>query len=418
MSSTESDPTSGAGRRKFDDVASLFSPIVPAAGSPVRPPETLRPIALPQVSDDALSPDDGARLAPPPSLRAASSEPLLSLPSAGPFKIPPVEIAKPAAVVRTAPVRLEQRGEPANAARAQTDAVPSPAKRPAGSPGRKAPFPDAFAPRPNYRPTRKGSWLYWLFLVPFAGVVAVAITFVDARGVRNFIDQTLPQYLPAPLARQFTRSTPKPVLPPPFPPPIAPPARSAPSTTGAITLDEPPALAGVVLPNPPVLPTAVIEQAAPEPAAAPAQPPDPPAQMAAIAPTSAMPAAPAPESPAPVGQGLADPAVQTTGNDVSPAIPAPPNATPGPPPRVTVYYRRNQGGAESEARRVAAKIGSADIKASSGAVRSPMIFYFNPVDRDAATALARTLANEGPGGWIVRAGPPRPSAGTIEVDLP
>ena len=85
---------------------------------------------------------------------------------------------------------------------------------------------------------------------------------------------------------------------------------------------------------------------------------------------------------------------------------------------MTIYYRRSQASAEGEARRVAAKVGNAEIKPSSSTSRSPMIYYFNPADREAATAMARSLAGEGASGWIVRAGPTRPNTGAIDILLP
>jgi hypothetical protein len=83
-----------------------------------------------------------------------------------------------------------------------------------------------------------------------------------------------------------------------------------------------------------------------------------------------------------------------------------------------VYYRRNEGGAEGEARRVASKLGNAEVRSSSSTSRSPLIYYFNPADREAATAIARSLAGEGAAGWIVRVGPSRQNASGIEILLP
>ena len=89
--------------------------------------------------------------------------------------------------------------------------------------------------------------------------------------------------------------------------------------------------------------------------------------------------------------------------------------------RVTIQYRRNQPGAEGEARRLAAllqdEVTSVEIHPTSIAVRSRVINFYNPADKEAAAALAHTLGNEG-NGWIVRPGGSRSPTGSLDVWLP
>lgn len=465
MSSADEDLPRDTARRKFDDIASLFGPIVPPAGSPVRARVPTQDSSLPQVSDAELNRGDRPHLAPPPPLRAPPAEKLPSRPPADPLRAEaPLSITAP--IVIPAPVhspqpsaqpsRVDEAAKPAPVKPAKPRADRSAAESVGASrgarldrrPAAEAPWPDAFAPRPNYKPSQKSRLLYWLFLIPFAIVVAVAVTLFDPKSIRNFIDQTLPQYLPAEVTQFFARPAPKPGTPEPFPPALAP---TAEPESGPQPADAPPSAAPApapVVPAPveaaPPAPSPAADEAPTSPSATGLPPTEPPAAAVpptmppavaapeAPSPVPAVPASPPPaaqagadETPAPAAPVSVEPTGPSAANDGSHPIPVPPTPPPVPPvaaapgaTRVTIYYRRNQANSESEARRVAAKLGNAEIRASSNTARSPMIYYFNPADREAATGLARSLAGEGSAGWIVRAGPTRSTAGTIDILLP
>lgn len=316
----------------------------------------------------------------------------------------------------------------------------------------QVPWPDAFEPRPNWRrPKAARSWS-WLLLVPLGILVAVVVATVDTRALRDFIDLHLLHRQPK-QESETTSLLPAPFRTGPATPPASPSATPAPTPAPAPAIAVPPAAgpsgappslpftpaapstpvtspqAGSPLPQSATPPEPVPPAAAPAPAAdvsppVGADPSNDNASLAAVVPPSApadpppIPSLPIP--PVPVPPPATPPAAESTAG--APAAAAGP-ATQAVPSiaRVTVSYRRNQPDAEAQARRIAARIGAkagtVDLRPTGSTYRSPTIHYYHPGDKEAALALARSLAGEGGNGWVVRAGPSRP-AGSVDIWVP
>ena len=140
---------------------------------------------------------------------------------------------------------------------------------------------------------------------------------------------------------------------------------------------------------------------------------------AAETPVSTEPASVVPPAP-----DVAAPAPSSTAAPSIPTPPLPPETVPQPAlglNRITIYYRRGQAGSETEAKRLASLLDrTADsvlLRASGNSLRSQVIIYYNPADKDSASTLARTLAGEGES-WIVRAGPNRSAPGSLSISIP
>jgi hypothetical protein len=58
-----------------------------------------------------------------------------------------------------------------------------------------------------------------------------------------------------------------------------------------------------------------------------------------------------------------------------------------------------------------------ELRPTSSTYRSPTIHYYNQADKEAALAMARLLAGDGGGGWVVRSGPSRPP-GAVDIWVP
>lgn len=329
-------------RRKFDDVTSLFEPIVPGAGAASQfPPH--RPAFIPMPTPSVI-----------PNRRA---KPQASPPTTQPEESPDVpeddELAAnlPRNVrITTVPSAADARVVPALSLRVE----PPPPTRPRPA---EIPWPDAFEPRPNYRNREPKKWS-WLLLIPAGLVAAAAITLIDARTVRNWIETTILHR--APTAGIID----SPLMPQPF--------RTSPTTTVA---------------------PAGAENTAP------------------VAPPNPYPALPTSPVPVPPGTEVSPP----------PPDPAETATTAAAPIRVTIQYRRNIPGADGEARRLAALLqsygGSVELHPTATTVRAATINYYNPGDKDAAAALASVLANEAPT-WIVRLGTIKNPPGTLDIWLP
>ena len=130
-------------RRKFDDVASLFGNIVPPPG------------ALRQPVENRLPPPE---FTPPPE---PTPQPAPAPPRQAMFQ----EEAQPAPLPDLAP-------------KATTPYRPRP---------KELPWPDAFEPRPNFRRREARNWS-WLLLIPVGFLAAVAITTLDPRTIRSWLE--------------------------------------------------------------------------------------------------------------------------------------------------------------------------------------------------------------------------------------
>lgn len=251
--------------------------------------------------------------------------------------------------------------------RPQIEAARAPAIPPNSAPTASArtrpaeiPWPDAFEPRPNYRKRDGRSWS-WLLLLPAGLVAAAAITLVDARSVRTWIDTTILHRTP------IAGTMDSPLLP------------------GAFR-------AGTA--NTPSTGTPLANTAASNPAQA-------------DIPYPALPTSPVPVPP---------------GTEVSPppSEPADPAAA-ATPIHVNIQFRRNIPGADGEARRIAALLqsygGSIELHPNATTARVATINYYNAADKDAAAALATALSNEA-ASWIVRLGTTKNPPGTLDVWLP
>ena len=405
------------GRRKFDDVTSLFGRIVPPPGTPVRP------AATPDVKPISTTPLDPAAAPRPVNDQPAARAVTLPSPDPLPDPAPPATIPAPNATTPAAapaeprPARprspplpvAPEREKPRRDARGRTEKT----RKPASS---ELPWPDAFAPRPNFERKRTARSFTWILLIPLGAVVATGIVMLDPRAIRDFIDRTMLQIQPRPATDAPS------LLPAPFRPgatvsPSSPPASAVPA---------------------PVDPTPI----APAPIApAPIEPA--PAVPAPIvpAPTSGqtdLPTPPPPASNPPATEGGTKPSTSPApaASIEPPAIPVPPPEPPTPAPaaanpapavaepsfaRVTIIYRRGSTASEAEARRIAARVERAasavDVRPSGTILRAPVITYYNSADKDAAATLAHSLAGEG-GSWIVRPGPTRSAAGSLDISLP
>ena len=222
------------------------------------------------------------------------------------------------------------------------------------------PWPDAFEPRPNYRQRDGRSWS-WLLLLPAGLVAAAAITLVDARSVRTWIDTTILHRTP------IAGTIDSPLLPGAF--------RAG--TTNAPSTGTPPTNTTASKPA---------EEDIPYPAI----------------PTSPVPVPPGTEVSPPPSEPV-DPAAAAV------------------PIHVNIQFRRNIPGADGEARRIAALLqsygGSIELHPNTATARVATINYYNAADKDAAAALATTLSNEA-ASWIVRLGTTKNPPGTLDVWLP
>lgn len=251
--------------------------------------------------------------------------------------------------------------------RPQLEAARAPATPPNSAPAAVArtrpaeiPWPDAFEPRPNYRKRDGRSWS-WLLLIPAGLVAAAAITLVDARSVRTWIDTTVLHRTPV------AGTLDSPLLPGAFRAGTT----NAPSTStpSAATTASKPAEADIPYP--------------------------------------AIPTSPLPVPP---------------GTEVSPPPPEPADpAAVAVPTHVNIQFRRNIPGADGEARRIAALLqsygGSVELHPNATTARVATINYYNAADKDAAAALATSLSNEA-ASWIVRLGTAKNPPGTLDVWLP
>ena len=323
---TEPAPDGGVQRRKFDDIASLYRPVVAGNGpSAAFPPH--RPAFIPL----------------PPTYTAPVRHP----------EPEPPQVAAPADIPETTQLKVvpaptvETRIEPTLPA---TGPATASATR---SRSNEIPWPDAFQPRPNYRKPERSNWT-WLLLIPAGLVAAVAITMVDPRGIRSWVETNL-------LHRTPTAGTlDSPLLPGAF------------RTPGNAT----------------------------------------PAQPATQAPSSTTDSAPASDPNQTPALVMAPPGAATA---------APPTTAAAGPIHVGIQFRRNIPGAEGEARRIAALLqnsgASIELRPNVATARAATINYYNAADKDAASALATTLANEAPS-WLVRLGTAKNPPGTIDVWLP
>ncbi len=440
---TEQEQASEAARRKFDEVTSLFGAIVPPPGTPVRPKPTLRvlPTTIPTAATDAPEfapvplPQDMPSEPASPSLAPPPPKPVaLVPPDANPVPVPaPVPDVVPdlTPVLDLAPVPAATSLRPAPppaGARTNPFRRPAEAKSPARPPAARPqptpiPWPDAFEPQPNFRRKREERAWSWLLLAPLGVVVAIAVMMIDPRAIRSFINRNILHRDP-PAAAVDTA-----LLPAPFRTtrPVAPGAEdSAAPVTGprAVAPDAGPAATPPVpTPSPTVSPESVPAASAPppSPASSTPEPSDTPA-IPAAPPAATAPSTASPD-PSPPPLPTASPPNPTTGSADTSGTPAIAAATPTAPNpvKVIIQFRRNQPGAESDARRMAAllqsKVSGVELHSSGIATRSPTINYYSPADKDAATALARSLANEG-SGWIVRAGTKGGAPGSLNLWLP
>ena len=310
----------------------------PTYTAPVKRPEPAPPQDEPVDSDLPTE-----ALANPPAIA-----PVPFSPPATPLPHPPIDVAR-AATIPPKPV-------PAAAART----------RPA-----EIPWPDAFEPRPNYRKRDGRNWS-WLLLFPAGLVAAAAITLVDARSVRTWIDTTILHRSPV------AGTLDSPLLPGAFRTgTVNTPSAGAPST-GTLTTGTPT--------------TDTI-------ASKPAQEDIP------------YPAIPTSPVPVPPGTEVSPP----------PSEPVDAAAAAATPIHVTIQFRRNVPGADGEARRLAALLqsygGSIELHPNATTARVATINYYNAADKDAAAALATALSNEA-ASWIVRLGTTKNPPGTLDVWLP
>lgn len=242
------------------------------------------------------------------------------------------------------------------------NSVPTPAARTRPA---EIPWPDAFEPRPNYRKRDGRSWS-WLLLLPAGLVAAAAITLIDARSVRTWIDTTILHRTPI-----------------------------------AGTMDSP------------LLPGAFRAGTTNTPSTGTPSTGTPPTNTAASKPAEAAILYPAlPTSPVPVPPG--------TEVSPPPSEPVDPAAA-AVPVHVNIQFRRNIPGADGEARRIAALLqsygGSIELHPNVTTARAATINYYSAADKDAASALATTLSNEA-ASWIVRLGTAKNPPGTLDVWLP
>ncbi len=323
-------------RRKFDDIASLYRPVGASNGASTAFPQH-RPAFIPL----------------PPTYTAPVRQPEPAPPKA----------TAPVSVAETAPTTTPLEIVPVAPAQTRIEPTVS-APRPASTPAPRArpneiPWPDAFQPRPNYRKPQR-SKLAWLLLIPAGLIAAAAITMVDPRSIRSWVDINLLHRAP---------------------------------TAG--TLDSP------------LLPDAFRKSGAatPQPAAT---------QKSSAATPSSM------NDPAPsAAEQVQTPALALSAPGT--VAPAPTAAAAATPIHIGIQFRRNIPGADGEARRIAALLqssgGSIELHPNVATVRAATINYYNPADKDAASALATVLANEAPS-WLVRLGTTKNPPGTIDVWLP
>lgn len=403
------------GRRKFDDVTSLFGRIVPPPGTPVRP------AATPDVKPISTTPLDPAAAPRPVNDQPAARAVTLPSPDPLPDPAPPATIPAPNATTPAAapaeprPARprspplpvAPEREKPRRDARGRTEKT----RKPASS---ELPWPDAFAPRPNFERKRTARSFTWILLIPLGAVVATGIVMLDPRAIRDFIDRTMLQIQPRPATDAPS------LLPAPFRPgatvsPSSPPASAVPAPVDPTPIAPAPIEPAPIVPAPAVPAPAVpaptsgqTDLTTPPPPAS-----NPPATEGGTKPST---------SPAPAAS-IEPPAIPVP----PPEPPAPAAASPAPAvaepsfARVTIIYRRGSTASEAEARRIAARVERAavavDIRPSGTILRAPVITYYNLADKDAAATLARSLAGEG-GSWIVRPGPTRSAAGSLDISLP
>lgn len=298
----------------------------PTYTAPVKPPEP----APPQDSVDSELPTEGP----------ANT---LAIPSA-PLSPPATTLSRP---------QIEAARAPAS----PPNSVPTVAARTRPA---EIPWPDAFEPRPNYRKRDGRNWS-WLLLLPAGLVAAAAITLVDARSVRTWIDTTILHRTP--VAGRMDS-------------PLLPGAFRAETT------------------NTPSTGTSPTNTVASKPAQADIPYP--------AIPTSPIPVPPGTEVSPPPSEPV-DPAAAAT------------------PVHVNIQFRRNIPGADGEARRIAALLqsygGSIELHPNTATARVATINYYNAADKDAAAALATTLSNEA-ASWIVRLGTAKNPPGTLDVWLP
>lgn len=393
------------GRRKFDDVTSLFGRIVPPPGTPVRP------AATPEVKPISTTPLDPAAAPRPVNDQPAARAVTLPSPDPLPDPAPPATIPAPNATTPAAapaeprPARprspplpvAPEREKPRRDARGRTEKT----RKPASS---ELPWPDAFAPRPNFERKRTARSFTWILLIPLGAVVATGIVMLDPRAIRDFIDRTMLQIQPRPATDAPS------LLPAPFRPGATVSPSSPPASAVSAPVDPTPIAPAPAVPAPIVTAPASGQTDLPPP---PPPPSNPPATEGGTKPST---------SPAPAAS-IEPPAIPVP----PPEPPAPAAASPAPAvaepsfARVTIIYRRGSTASEAEARRIAARVERAavavDIRPSGTILRAPVITYYNLADKDAAAALARSLAGEG-GSWIVRPGPTRSAAGSLDISLP
>ncbi len=226
-------------RRKFDDVTSLFGPIVPVGNATSRfPPH--RPAFIPLPPSSVIPTARGT----PPSSSEAAPDPLPDLPPEQDLSSNTEvdeDLAGTVRITTTPPALSETRIEPTLPVRID----PPPPARPRAAKARRSaeiPWPDAFEPRPNYRRRQSTNWS-WLLLIPAGLVAAAAITMIDARAARIWIDTTIlhrtpvagiteSPLMPRPFRTPNTAKTETPAAGPPNPYPAIPtsPAPVAPGT--------------------------------------------------------------------------------------------------------------------------------------------------------------------------------------------
>jgi len=344
------------GRKSFTDVVSLFQPIVPAAGTPVRP--------------DAVQPV-------PPPLQAAEPPPPAP-PIAAPATPPPPPISPP-----TAPSRL----------------MAAPAE------GEEA-WSAAWEPQPNWRPPRR-PWTL-LVLIPCGIFAAWVVMTADPAAIRTFVNQHI-------WSRE-THDLPVPAIPEPRPAPTpAPVASSAPAQRFEPGLPLTP-----IVPEQPRSEPAVPAAGVPLgpvvlPPKAPEVPAEPPPQAAA----ANVDAAPEPSPPAAPSPAAAVPEPPPAENVAPPVVASqPPPPTFG--VIGIRYRRGTPTGEAEAARlsaRLQPQAERIETRVVGTGFSAPTVLYFRPADRAEALSLAQRLPAAA-AAWTVRQGQGRQRPGYLELWLP
>lgn len=250
---TESQQEGSASQRKFDDVASLYGTIVPVPGAPGVPirPIKPRPKPLPEPDLDTPGPVPMAfEGRPPPPDRPKASQTPAIVPAVPEPAMAPMERPLPRGVQLT---DVPQRPSPSVPVVRTEPTIPKRA-RPT-----EIPWPDAFQPRPNYDKPGPRKW-FWLFLIPAGIVAAVAISMIDTRTLRVWLDANVLHRTPVSSAVDSA------LLPAPFRKPAT---ADAPATAAAQPPTPYPPLPTSPVPAPP---GTEVSPPPPDPAAAPVAP--------------------------------------------------------------------------------------------------------------------------------------------------